>query len=217
MTDFSLKFSHVADFLRTTPQFFSEYPEFILLPNDTETNSLTHRHLEQLRKKIETQALEHQWLSDNAQQNQKTIERLHQLNLALIRFAFEHKQSFNFIEQALKTIFELDFSRIITVKNTSLMDSVDESHAEFFETYGTLMRPQCSSFLDDETSLLRKIMPPQVASYALVPLIQGNGSLNGLLILGDLDKQRFTPNINTLFLQQISIQLSLLIECIDKS
>ena len=200
----------VAAYLQQHPSFLSDYPELaakLTVPREQGTvASLATWQLQQLREKnaeLERRLAE---LTAIAADNERLMERVHALNVALLRA--------NTLEVTTRTVmarlsedFHTEQVRLLLFGNNAdlprsdWLRQVGGGAADLPELAELLERhePVSGRLSPDKLARLFGDEAPSIRSAALMPL--GDA---GILAIGSHDPDRFQPGMGTLFLKMIA-------------
>ena len=195
-----MKSEDVAHFLLNTPEFFDEYADTLMQitlphPHGGRTISLGERQLLALREKNKSLEKRLHEMLEFAKENDALQHKLHEFTNAL--FAARDLATLQeMIPHLLRDIFSVPHVALhlwqLTPPSMEVLVFTDE-----------LVKPVClhqgvqdtASWFGESAALLH--------SFAYLPLHAGNVSI-GLLVLASEDKQRFYPEMGTVFLQFIA-------------
>lgn len=214
MSDDNIDSGTVAAYLKRHPSFLSDYPELaalLTLPREQgAVASLASYQLQQLREKnaeLERRLTE---LTAIAADNEKLMERVHALTVALLRA--------NTLEVTTRTViaklnedFHTEQVRLLLFGNhadlprSEWLRQVGGGAAELPELAEVLQRhePVSGRLSPDKLAQLFGDEASAIHSAALVPL--GNA---GILAIGSHDADRFQPGMGTLFLKMIATTIT---------
>ncbi|BFI97553.1 MAG: DUF484 family protein [Rhodanobacter sp.] len=200
----------VAAYLKRHPSFLNDYPELaaqLTMPREQgSVASLAAYQLQQLRDK--NAELEHRLaeLTTIAADNQKLMERVHALTVALLRA--------NTLEVTTRTLIArlnedfhtelvrlLLFGRHADLPRSDWLRQVGGGATELPELADVLQRhePLSGRFSAEKLAQLFGDEAPTIRSAALIPLGEA-----GILAIGSHDADRFQPGMGTLFLRMIA-------------
>lgn len=204
----------VAAYLKRHPGFLADYPELatqLTLPREQgAVTSLVGFQSQQLRDKnaeLERRLAE---LTAIAADNQRLMERVHALTVALLRA--------NTLEVATRTVMArlsadfhteevrlLLFGRNPDLPRSDWLRQVGGGAAELPELAELLRRqePFSGRLAPDKLACLFDANAASIHSVALMPL----GEI-GVLVIGSHDPDRFQPGMGTLFLQMIAVTVT---------
>jgi uncharacterized protein YigA (DUF484 family) len=169
----------VAQYLQNNPQFFEEHVDTLLQinlphPHGGRTISLSERQLLALREK----------------------------NKALEKFVIAL-----FAARDLTTLLEMIphlLRDIFAIPHTALhLWQIDPPSTELLAFADAQAQPVCLHHPAHDTAAWFGESAPLLHSYAYLPLQAGSGTI-GLLVIASEDKQRFYPEMGTVFLQRIA-------------
>ncbi|MBD8881657.1 MULTISPECIES: DUF484 family protein [Rhodanobacter] len=200
----------VAAYLKRHPSFLTDYPELaaqLTMPREQgSVSSLAAYQLQQLRDKnaeLERRLVE---LTSIAADNEKLMERVHALTVALLRA--------NTLEVTTRTVIAklnedfhteqvrlLLFGRHADLPRSDWLRQVGGGAAELPELAELLQRrdPVSGRLSPEKLTQLFGDDAASIRSAALIPL--GNA---GMLAIGSHDPDRFQPGMGTLFLKMIA-------------
>lgn len=200
----------VAAYLKRHPSFLTDYPELaaqLTMPREQgSVASLAAYQLQQLREKnaeLEQRLAE---LTTIAADNQKLMERVHALTVALLRA--------NTLEVTTRTLIArlnedfhtelvrlLLFGRHADLPRSDWLRQVGGGAAELPELADVLQRhdPVSGRLSADKLAQLFGDEAASIRSAVLIPLGEA-----GILAIGSHDADRFQPGMGTLFLRMIA-------------
>lgn len=203
----------VAAYLKRHPEFLSEYPELaanLTMPREQgPVSSLAVYQLQSLRDKnaeLERRLAE---LIDIASDNEKLMERVHALTVALLRantmevtarsVVAKLSSDFN-TEQVRLLLFgnELQLPRADWLQQVANADALPE-FAEFLHQN----EPVSGRLSAEKLTRLFGAAAKEIQSVAMMRL--GD---SGILAIGSSDPDRFQPGMGTLFLKMISATIT---------
>lgn len=195
-----MKSEDVAHYLLNTPEFFEEHVETLAQitlphPHGGRTISLSERQLFALREKnkvLEKQLYE---MLEFAKENDALQHKVHEFANAL------------FAARDLVTLQEMIphlLREIFSVPHAALhLWQVNPPSMEVLMFTDAQVQPVCTHQAAHDTASWFGESAPLLHSFAYLPLHAGSVSI-GLLVLASEDKQRFYPEMGTVFLQRIS-------------
>lgn len=195
-----MKAEDVAQYLQDNPQFFEEHIETLAHinlphPHGGRTVSLGERQLLALREKNKMLEKKLQELIEYAKENDALQHKVHEFVVAL--FA---ARDLNTLQEMIPHLLRDIFS----VPHTALrLWQINPPSAEVLTFSDSLAHPVCLHHAAHDTAGWFGEDAAQLHSYAYLPLHAGSESI-GLLILASEDKQRFYPEMGTVFLQRIA-------------
>lgn len=201
----------VEEYLWEHPDFFNDHLdllEHLTIPHPTgDAVSLVSKQLELFRTRHRDMESQLNSLINVARENDALCTRMHELNLAMLDSATVEEVLGN-LNQVLFDCFLADFVAVKIFQEeadpviSNLFISPDHPELHHFHKILGNNQPKCrrpslaqAKFLFGENAL-------EVESCAFIPLIFTK--LEGLLVIGSRQKNRFHPNMGNLFLTQIS-------------
>jgi uncharacterized protein YigA (DUF484 family) len=218
-----MRAEEVAQYLQNNPQFFEEHVETLAQinlphPHGGRTISLSERQLLALREKNkELEKKLHEMIAF-AQDNDALQHKVHEFIVALFA-ARDLTTLHEMIPHLLRDIFAIPHT-VLHLWQTS------PPSAEVLAFADAQAQPVCLHHAAHDTAAWFGERAAQLHSYAYLPLREGNGeavgypaasSLRGLragsetiglLVMASEDKQRFYPEMGTVFLQRIAEAVS---------
>jgi uncharacterized protein YigA (DUF484 family) len=195
-----MKPEDVAQYLQDNPQFFEQYAEMFAQidlphPHGGRTISLSERQLLTLRERVKELEKKLQELLEFARDNDALQLKVHQFNCALFG---PHDRSTlqNLAVQNLRDIFAIPHVALHLWKDEPPTPEV-LAFADQHEL------PVCTHHPVHDTLPWFGEAAEHLHSFAYLPL-RAQGQTIGLLILASEDKQRFYPEMGTVFLQRIA-------------
>mgnify|MGYP005805520515 CR=1 FL=1 len=194
----------VAQYLQDNPQFFEGYTDLltqIILPHPHggRTISLGERQMVALREKNKELEKKLQELIEFARENDALQHKVHELVVAL------------FAARDLATLQEMIphlLREIFAVPHTVLrLWQANPPSAEVLAFADAQAQPVCLHHAAHDTASWFGEAGAQLHSFAYLPLHAGSETI-GLLVLASEDKQRFYPEMGTVFLQRIAEAVS---------
>ena len=190
----------VAHFLLNTPEFFEEHLETLMQitlphPHGGRTVSLGERQLLALREKNKSLEKKLHEMVEFARENDVLQHKVHEFTTAL--FAARDLQTLHeMIPHLLRDIF--------AVPHVALhLWQVTPPSMEVLVFTDGLTQPVCTHQSAHDTAGWFGESAAQLHSFAYLPLHAGSVSV-GLLVLASEDKQRFYPEMGTVFLTRIA-------------
>jgi len=190
----------VAQYLQDNPQFFEDHAEMLAQvnlphPHGGRTISLSERQLLTLRERVKELEKKLHELLEFAKENDALQLKVHQFNCALFG-AQDSLALQNLVVRNLRDIFAIPHVALHLWKDEPPSSEV-LSFADQHE------QPVCAHHSVHDTLPWFGEAAEHLRSFAYLPL-RANGQTFGLLILASEDKQRFYPEMGTLFLQRIA-------------
>jgi uncharacterized protein YigA (DUF484 family) len=195
-----MRAEEVARYLQDNPQFFEDHSETLAQinlphPHGGRTISLSERQLLALREKNKELEKKLREMIAFAQENDALQHKVHEFVVALFA-ARELATLQEMIPHLLRDIF--------AVPHTALrLWQIDPPSAEVLKFADAQAQPVCLHHAAHDTATWFGVHAAQLHSYAYLPLHAGNETI-GLLVLASEDKQRFYPEMGTVFLQRIA-------------
>ena len=190
----------IAQYLQDNPQFFEEHIDTLVQinlphPHGGRTISLSERQLLALREKNKELEKKLNELIEFAKENDALQHKVHEFVVAL------------FAARDLTTLQEMVphlLRDIFSVPHTALrLWQINPPTAEVLAFADKQAQPVCLHQAAHDTAGWFGEGAAQLHSYAYLPLRAGNETI-GLLVLASEDKQRFYPEMGTVFLQRIA-------------
>ena len=190
----------VARYLQNNPQFFEEHVETLAQlnlphPHGGRTISLSERQLLALREKNRELEKKLREMISFAQDNDALQHKVHEFVVAL------------FAARDLTTLQEMIpnlLRDIFAIPHTVLrLWQINPPSAEVLAFADAQVQPVCLHHAAHDTAAWFGERATQMHSYAYLPLHAGSETI-GLLVLASEDKQRFYPEMGTVFLQRIA-------------
>jgi uncharacterized protein YigA (DUF484 family) len=208
-----MRAEEVARYLQDNPQFFEDHSETLAQinlahPHGGRTISLSERQLLALRetnKELEKKLSE---ILAYAKENDALQHKVHEFVLAL--FAARDMAT-------LQEMIPLLLRDIFAVPHTVMrLWQLDPPSAEILAFAEAHAQPVCLHHAAHDTAAWFGERAAQLHSYAYLPLHQGSETI-GLLVLASEDRQRFYPEMGTVFLQRIAEAVkSALYPCLEQ-
>jgi len=199
-----MRVEDVAKYLQDNPQFFEEYAEMLTQinlphPHGGRTISLSERQLLALREKNKELEKKLREMISFAKDNDALQYKVHEFVISL--FAARDLGTLQeLIPHLLKDIFDVPHT-VLTLWQNSPPSAEVLAFAEKQE------QPVCLHHAAQDTAAWFGEMAEQLHSFAYLPLHAGSETI-GLLVMASEDKQRFYPEMGTMFLQRIAEAVS---------
>jgi uncharacterized protein YigA (DUF484 family) len=195
-----MKAEDVAQYLLDNPQFFEDHAEMLAQvnlphPHGGRTISLSERQLLTLRERVKELEKKLHELLEFAKENDALQLKVHQFNCGLFG-AQDSLTLQNLVVRNLRDIFAIPHVALHLWQDEPPSSEV-LSFADQHE------QPVCAHHAVHDTLPWFGEAAEHLRSFAYLPL-RANGQTFGLLILASEDKQRFYPEMGTLFLQRIA-------------
>lgn len=205
--------AEVASYLRRHPAFLHDYPDLALtlLPprEEGKTTSLASYQLDVLRDKNRELGRRLTELVNIANENEQLVQRVHALNLSLMREA-TLAGSVRRVVAGLREDFNTEFVRLVLLRADPELPAADWL---IVQPQGVQALPEFAEFFRNGEALCGRLQPEKldflfgkhaddVHSSALLALGERDAPL-GLLAIGSTDTNRFHPGMGTMFLKLI--------------
>lgn len=194
----------VAQYLQDHPRFFEEHTETLVQinlphPHGGRTISLSERQLVALRDKNKQLEKSLREMTALAKENDALQNKVHEFVVTL------------FAGRDLDTLCEMIphlFRDIFDVPHAVLrLWQINPPSAEVLAFSDAQAQPVCLHHAAHDTASWFGESTSHLHSYAYLPLHAGSDTI-GLLVLASEDKQRFYPEMGTMFLQRIAEAVS---------
>jgi uncharacterized protein YigA (DUF484 family) len=195
-----MRAEEVAQYLQNNPQFFEEHVDTLTQiqlphPHGGRTISLSERQLIALREKNKELEKKLGEMITFAHDNDALQHKVHEFVVALFA-ARELATLQEMIRHLLRDIFAIPHAAL------HLWQTHPPS-AEVLSFADAQAQPVCLHHAAHDTATWFGEHAAQLHSYAYLPLHAGSETI-GLLVLASEDKQRFYPEMGTVFLQRIA-------------
>jgi uncharacterized protein YigA (DUF484 family) len=194
----------VAQYLQNNPQFFESHIETLAQlvlphPHGGRTISLVERQLLALREKNKELEKKLRELIAFANENDALQHKVHEFIVAL--FAAPDLATLqDMVPHLLRELFAVPHSAL-------RLWQFNPPSAEVLAFADAQTRPVCLHHAAHDTASWFGEHGAQLHSYAYLPLLAGHETI-GMLVLASEDKQRFYPEMGTVFLQRIGEAVS---------
>lgn len=195
-----MKSDDVARYLLDHPEFFEQNAEILAEinlphPHGGRTISLPERQMLTLRDKVKSLEKKLRELIEFARENDALQLKVHQFNCALFG---PHDRA------TLQSLVAHNLNEIFSVPHVALHLWRDEPpSAEVLAFADEHALPVCTHHAVAGTQSWFGEAGGHLRSFAYLPL-RANGQTIGLLVLGSEDRERFYPEMGTVFLQRIA-------------
>lgn len=204
--------NEVARYLASHPDFLRTHPdtlEIMDIPHDTgDAVSLIEHQVHILRDTNHKLKARFDELLNTAEANEKRVVQLNKL-ACLMAAATSFDALAHALEKELHESLSVDGVFIAvddkrTNGDTKKVNILGESAAVDKILINAFRRgkPVCSTLKPNESETLFGIMDSPMASVAMIPLQLGDQ--RGIIVLASRDPKHFTPDMGTLFLEQLS-------------
>ncbi len=195
-----MRAEEVARYLQDNPQFFEDHLEtltqiFLPHPHGGRTISLSERQLLALREKNKELEKKLREMIAFAKDNDALQHKVHEFVVALFA-ARDLDTLLEIIPHLLRDIFAIPHAALRLWQTTP-------PSAELLAFTDAQPQPVCLHHATHDSAAWFGERADQLHSYAYLPLHAGSETI-GLLILASEDKQRFYPEMGTVFLQRIA-------------
>ncbi len=195
-----MKAEDVAQYLLDNPLFFAEHTEMLSQinlphPHGGRTISLSERQLLTLRERVKELEKKLHDLLEYAKENDALQLKMHQFNCALFG-PHDRSTLHDLIEHNLRDIFDIPHVALHLWKD-------DPPSSEVLSFADEQQQPVCALHALQDTLSWFGESTEHLRSFAYLP-IRAREQTIGLLILASEDKERFYPEVGTLFLQRIA-------------
>ena len=201
----------VTDYLRRHPDLLKHYPELIddlQWPEDPRSTSLIQHQVLRLRRRNEQLELQLKQLATIAGENERLMQRLHQLTLEVMTAASNTAFVISLFK-LLERDFSAEMASLHLIDEHPDLAELDCVHAhigprpDWFEKLLDKAVPYCGRLTRNKAKLLFPEQAAAVGSSALVP-IPGLG----VLAIGSEREDRFHPAMGTLFLELLGATIA---------
>lgn len=195
-----MKAEDVANYLQSNPAFFEAYSQMlsdIVIPHPYggRTISLSERQMVTLRERVKELEKKLHELLEFAKENDALQNKQHQFTLALFD-AHDLPGLQEAIVRNLRDIFAIPHAAIRLWKE-------QPPSAEVLAFADEHSLPVCAHHAVHDTLLWFGEAAEHLRSFAYMPLRANNQTI-GILIIASEDKERFYPEMGTIFLQHIA-------------
>lgn len=189
----------ILGYLKEHPEFLIQHAaELNIRVSESKVRSFAEAQIAAADKKIDNMARNMEQISQNAEANKRTMERIFQLNLSLL--------ACNTVSQVLKAVsgrlnndFNLpNFCLLLTTNSRKKQTIPPEMHltdTALAERLASLSKPKCANKLVDE-KLIKRLPDPDAESFLHLPLRYNNNTI-GILVIGHKDPAYFAPDTPT--------------------
>jgi uncharacterized protein YigA (DUF484 family) len=196
----SMNSEDVAHYLLNTPAFFEEHLETLTQitlphPHGGRTISLGERQLLALREKNKALEKKLHEMIEFARENEALQYKVHEFTNALFA-ARDLETMHEMIPHLLRDIFSVPHAVLHLWQTTP-------PGIELLTFADVKLQPVCAHQAIENTAEWFGECGGQLQSFAYLPLHAGSESI-GLLVLASEDKQRFYPEMGTMFLNRIA-------------
>ena len=197
--------NEVLGYLKEHPEFLIQHAaELNIRVSESKVRSFAEAQIAAAEKKIDNIAHNMAQVAQNAEANKRTMQRIFQLNLALL--------SCNTVSQVLKAVsgrlnndFNLpNFCLLLTEnsrKKLTIPPEMQLNDNALAERLASLNKPKCANKLIDK-KLIKRLPHPDAESFLHLPLRYNNRTV-GVLVIGHKDPAYFAPDTPTEFVSQM--------------
>ena len=199
------------DYLRQHPDLLKHYPELIddlQWPEDPHSTSLIQHQISRLRRRNEQLEAQLKQLAAIAEENERLIQRLHQLTLEVMT-ADSCAEFVNRLFDRLARDFSAEAAYLHLIAPDPELAELPcvqvhvSSRPEWFDQLLDKGVAYCGRLTRDKADLLFPDQSDTIGSSALVPIAG-----LGLLAVGSEREDRFHPGMGTLFLDLLSATIA---------
>ncbi len=206
--DYSLSAEEVSEYLLTNPDFFTKHPEVtekLVIPHTQKGSvSLVEIQGELLRKKTRQLNYKLNQLVTIAKQNEKIYRVYTDLNVQLLRCKSVAEVQYT-LEDVLQERLQLSCAVIKSFKGPH---AIPELQQRLF----TEKRFQSETFFFGRLSQHeRQLLFGDQAAESVALMLLGDNKDLGILAIGSADASHFTPDMDTLLLQQLQQVLNIIL------
>jgi len=210
MSNLELNSEQVEAYLQKNPDFFKDHLKLLTtltIPHPSGSAvSLISKQLELFRHRhydLENQLTS---LLDIALENETLLNRMHELTLVILE-ANTILEALDSLEQVLRECFLVDFVQISIIQKTPVLvderiiSPKDEALSMFRELLIEPL-PFCGKLSSAQKRYLFGVNAFEVQSCAFIPLMYVE--LEGMIVMGSREEQRFHADLETTFLIQMA-------------
>lgn len=206
--DYSLSAEEVSEYLLTNPDFFTKHPEvtekLVITHTQKGSVSLVEIQGELLRKKTRQLNYKLNQLVTIAKQNEKIYRVYTDLNVQLLRCKSVAEVQYT-LEDVLQERLQLSCAVIKSFKGPH---AIPELQQRLF----TEKRFQSETFFFGRLSQHeRQLLFGDQAAESVALMLLGDNKDLGILAIGSADASHFTPDMDTLLLQQLQQVLNIIL------
>ena len=210
MSDLELNSQQVETYLRQHPDFFKSHLALLntlTIPHPSGVAvSLISKQLELLRNRHTDLESDLTSLLDIATENELLLNRMHELTLAMLE-ANTLLEALNNLEMILKECFLVDFSQVLIIQKQQVLDDAriiqpDNELLTLFKNFLTNPQPFCGQFSSAQKRSVFRANAFEVQSCVFIPLMYVE--LEGMIIMGSRQQNRFHADLETTFLIQMA-------------
>lgn len=201
----------VACYLQDHPEFFQHHLELLErmhIPHPSgNAISLISKQLEIFRVKHQEQESQLATLIEIARDNDALFNRVHELALAMLE-ANSLEEAMANLSEVLADCFLTDFVAVKIIQRndnspiSNLFVDPDDQNLKLFAEELASNRPKCGRLTWVQARFLFGDAAGDVRSCAIIPMVFTQ--LEGLLVIGSRDADRFHYSMGSLFLTQMS-------------
>ena len=215
----TLSREQVAEYLRLNPDLLRQHPDIIdqlEWPDDPRSTSLIQHQVLRLRKRNEQLELQLKQLAAIAGENERLMQRLHQLTLEVMT-AGSNADFVTRLFELLARDFSAEMAGLHLVDAHPDLEELDcvQSHPgtrpDWFDKLLDKGVPYCGRLTRKKAELLFPQQSAAIGSSALVP-VPGLG----LLAIGSEREDRFHPAMGTLFLELLSATIAFRLKRLER-
>ena len=215
----ALSQEQVADYLRQHPDLLRHHPELIdhlQWPEDPRTTSLIQHQILRLRHRNEQLESQLQHLAGIAGENERLMQRLHQLTLEVMTA----ESNAGFVSRLFELLageFSAEMASLHLTDAHPDLEGLDcvQAHPgkrpDWFDKLLDKGVPYCGRLTRKKAELLFPEQSAKIGSSALVP-VPGLG----LLAIGSEREDRFHPAMGTLFLELLSTTIAFRLKRLER-
>lgn len=203
-----LNADQVAEWLHRHPDFFVHHPDLLAilqLPHDTGATSLLEYQLKRLREDNDSLREKLQQLVGIAGENERLLQRLHDLTLELMA-TDDLEAMVVLLSERLENDFQIESVRLLLIDTGNGGDHIRPLPAPVPDWIGAMLdngRPHCGRLTRAKAELVFGGDTGAITSAAIVPVAD-----LGMLAIGSRDGEKFFPGMGTLFLERLAATLA---------
>lgn len=212
----------ISRYLSSHPGFFDDYPDLVaelrLSHSSGKAVSLVERQIQVLRDQNNDLKHKLRELIDVARDNDRLNQRMHEMTVGLLK-ADSSAALMDTLEDHLRNEFKADAISVhltaggaITERDTATLTlDIDDAVRDLFKTAFVDNQPQCGRLTRQQLDFLFREQSAAINSAVVVPL--GTRAEYGLLAIGNREADRFSANMDTLFMSHLGELLAGFLHC----
>ena len=194
----------IVEFLKRNPDLFQRQPELlelVTLSDARGTSSLLERQIDVLKERLQAYQSQQFELIDIARENEQISDSFSNIVCQLIGYRNLSEFAGEF-PLALRRTFSIDE---VSFKTASAVQQRPDDKKSFDDALRRLSNKQAMCDNRWPNSIIALFFSPKIKSAALIPMLDAEQTILGILALGSSEADRYTHDLGTAHLDRLGV------------